>query len=225
MTKRLPLLLISAARSNEFFNQNQKLTYTISPGIDGLMAAVYGEDGNDTEVKVDITSGGVNAMLDGKDGIHAFQVKAGKKYTVSVTNKGGKTFIGLALLWVGDTSNVKYPVSAITKVANLMADAIGQMEAQGFAIPVGRDSFQGAVLNTYPEHKSLSRPMFNGKNWTTIAASDAGAKDISMRITDSNKEAYMTSSDSPKLSKLAVERMRFRVERSLFPARQKRRFL
>ena len=178
------------------FNQNQKLTYTISPGVDGLMAAVDGEDGNDTEVTVDITSGGANAILDGKDGIHAFQVKAGKRYTISVTNKGGTTFVGLALFWVGDTNNVSHPVSGITKIAKQMASAIGQMEAQGFAIPVGRDSFQGGVLNSYPEHKTISRPLFNAKNWTTIAAGDGGANDISMRITDAKKEAYTTSSDS-----------------------------
>ena len=172
--------------------KGHQLVYTIAPANDASLMAYVGKDGADKGFKIEVTSGGQNALSDSNEYGGVFSVQAHKAYKISVTNTGARAYVGIAIMWVGK-EGASHHVTGITKAVDRMAQAMEAGISQGYKIPVNRDSLQGVVLTS--THRELTRPLFAGKDWMAVATCDGAVGDLKLSLHD-EKKAILTESEN-----------------------------
>lgn len=164
----------------------QKFSYTISPGTNGSIMAYVGSNLKNGAFKIEVTSGGVNALSDSNTFGGIFSVVAGKSYTITTTNKSGQAYLGVALMWTAE-GGAAHDCDGITTAIGLAAQAIDAARKQGFIVPRGSISLQGGVLNESPQHKVFTMPGLSAKTWIAMATCDGASGDLKLTAYDSSK--------------------------------------
>jgi len=199
LSKELPVLAFheGACLLGGSIREGGKFTYTISVKEGAEYVAVWGAYGNDTEVKIDVQDqAGKSAVSGTEENMTVFDAKASTRYTVSVTNKGATTFVGVALM--RDGGGIKHPITSVTKAVGRMSKLIDEGFGEGFTIGPNNAMLVGTVLppaGTYP------RTGFKSTNWLALATTDGVAGDVALHGIDKDKN--VVEEDTSKTADLA----------------------
>lgn len=161
--------------------QNGKFTYKMNSPGPAVYAVLTGAYGNDWEIDVVVTnSAGKNVVTEKEAEGITFEAAAAGTYTVTATNKGAASFVGLALLQAeGGTA---HSFSAINTSVAKIASGVKEVYPDDFKLVPNTLAVVGSLLDP---GKSFNREDgFNYPNTLVFAASDGGAKSFDLSITD-----------------------------------------
>lgn len=139
--------------------------------------------GNDYELKLEISTEGKSVVTSQNEFGATFEAKKGKRYSVTLNNKGAETFAGRAMFKLQD--GTKHPLTSMSKAAKVMAKSVETSFGSGFGITSNAVTLLGMVI---PPNKDYARNTSKAANWNTIATSDGKPGSIRLAVLDKDKK-------------------------------------
>ncbi len=163
--------------------QNGKFTWNFTATADNDYMVYKAASGTDADLKIEITTEGANAVDDQNEYGAIFGAKKGKRYALSLVNRGDQTFSGVAMFKL--QAGLAHPISSIAKAAKVMAKSIDAGTKDGFKITPNSVTLLGTALSP---GKFYSRDTSKASNWTTIATSDGASESLGLAVLNKSKE-------------------------------------
>ena len=160
-----------------------KLTWNFTAATDSPYMVYKEAYGNDYELKLEISTEGKSVVSSQNEFGATFVAEKGKRYSVTLNNKGAETFAGMAMFKLQD--GLKHPLASMLPAAKVMAKSVETSFGNGFGITPNTVTLLGMVI---PPNKDYGRATSKAANWNTIATSDGKAGSIRLRVLDKNKK-------------------------------------
>jgi|GEM_PF-3402136 len=168
--------------------QGGSLTWNFTAVNDSPYMIYKGAYGNDTELTIDVKTGGASVVGGQNEYGAPFMAEKGKRYAVTLTNKGAETFSGMAMFKM--EGGIVHPIASMSRAAKVMATSIDTSLKDGFKITKNASTLLGFAI---PAGKRYNRATSKAANWTTIATTGKAAE---IRLSVLNKAQESLQDDS-----------------------------
>jgi len=160
-------------------------------------AALVGTYGNDSEVEVTVKDPtGKNTVTDTDEQGSLFEPKSQGKYTVTAKNKGGATFVALAL--VRESGGVTHSFAGINSAVAGIAAGVKSSFLDGYSVPTNQLMILGSVIEPGASYGQATS--YNFPRWMVLGGADAGPKSFQLSVKDPGGNETVSGTEDKSFS-------------------------
>lgn len=180
-----------------YLKQGGQFTFTIVINDPTDYAALVGTYGNDSEVEMTVKdSTGKNTVTDMDEKGSLFEAKTKGRYTVTAKNKGGQTFVAVAL--VREKGGVNHAFTGINSAIAGIAAGVKSSFLDGYSVPTNQLMVLGSVIASGASYGQTSN--YNFPRWMVLAGADAGPKSFQVTVKNPTGPETVTATEDKTYS-------------------------
>lgn len=180
-----------------YLKQGGQFSFTVAINDPTGYAALVGTYGNDSEVELTVKdSSGKNLVTDSDERGSLFEPKSKGRHTIVAKNKGGDTFVAVAL--VRESGGVTHSFAGVNTAVAGIGAGIKNSFGDGYSAPTNQLMVLGSVIApgaTYGQTTS-----YNYARWMVLGGADAGPKTFQLSVKNPGGNETVTGTEDKSFS-------------------------